>query len=216
MAYTYDKKTEQFKSLVGDMVCTYIRKNKDYGNSFSSMRKQWGWSYPLIHLEEKLARVKSILIDQDGKPSVTGEGAEDSLLDLAIYSVMTLLEIKEEGKQSEDKKRVYISGRITGDPDARRKFSAAAARLQELGYDPVNPFDNGLSEDAPWADHIKIDLELLKTCGYIYKIPGWSASKGAMVESATASSLGIKELTLKELISGKCYGAIKNLSKEEE
>lgn len=118
----YDNKLQRFKSLVGDMVCTYVKKNKDYGDSFSEMTKRWGWNYPLIHLEEKLARVKSILIDQQGKPSVTGEGAEDSLLDLANYAIMTLLEIKEESEQSSGKKRVYISGRITGDPAAKGRF----------------------------------------------------------------------------------------------
>lgn len=197
----YDNKLPRFKSLVGDMVCTYIRKNKDYGNSFSSMCRQWGWSYPLIHLEEKLARVKSILIDQQGKPSVTGERAEDSLLDLANYAIMTLLEIKEEGKQSEGKQsegkhRVYICGKITGDPEAKEKFTVAAARLQKLGYAPVNPFDNGLSEDAPWEEHIKRDLALLHTCKYIYKLSDWRESNGAQLESFTALSWGIKELLL--------------------
>lgn len=94
----FDTKYQLFKRATGEMVATYARKNTDYGDSFTTMRREYGWRYPLIHLEEKLARVKSILLHQGGSHQVKEETAKDSLLDLANYAIMTIIEI-EEGEQ---------------------------------------------------------------------------------------------------------------------
>ena len=90
----YNKQVEQFKALTSDMIATYSRKNKDYGNSFSRMCREYGNTYPIIHLEEKLARIKSILLSGDN--AVKDETAVDSLLDLACYSLMTIMELQEQ------------------------------------------------------------------------------------------------------------------------
>lgn len=90
----YSKQVEQFKLLTSEMISTYTRKNRDYGNSFSRMCKEYGHTYPIIHLDEKLARIKSILLNGDN--AVKGETATDSLLDLACYSLMTIMELQED------------------------------------------------------------------------------------------------------------------------
>ena len=90
----YNKQVEQFKALTSEMIATYTRKNRDYGNSFGRMCKEYGNTYPIIHLDEKLARIKSILLNGDN--AVKGETAVDSLLDLACYSLMTIMELREQ------------------------------------------------------------------------------------------------------------------------
>lgn len=90
----YNKQVEQFKSLTSDMIATYSRKNRDYGNSFCRMCREYGHTYPIIHLDEKLARIKSILLTGDN--AVKDETAVDSLLDLACYSLMTIMELQEQ------------------------------------------------------------------------------------------------------------------------
>lgn len=90
----YNKQVEQFKSLTSEMISTYTRKNRDYGNSFGRMCKEYGHTYPIIHLDEKLARIKSILLS--GDTAVKDETAIDSLLDLACYSLMTIMELQEQ------------------------------------------------------------------------------------------------------------------------
>lgn len=92
---------EQFKSLTSDMIATYSCKNRDYGNSFSRMCEEYGNTYPIIHLDEKLARIKSILLTGDN--AVKGETAVDSLLDLACYSLMTVMELTTEQGQMREK-----------------------------------------------------------------------------------------------------------------
>lgn len=97
----YNKQVEQFKALTGEMIATYSRKNRDYGNSFSRMCREYGNTYPIIHLDEKLARIKSILLTGDN--AVKDETAVDSLLDLACYSLMTIMELTTEQAQMREK-----------------------------------------------------------------------------------------------------------------
>lgn len=100
------------------------------------------------------------------------------------------------------RKRVYISGAISvsGKPgivtpealdNAKAKFFAAAASLTEKGYDVVTPFDNGLSTEAPYEQHLAADLQLLATCNVIYMLPDWRQSLGARVERAVAETNGL-------------------------
>lgn len=103
----YNKQVEQFKSLTSEMIATYSRKNRDYGNSFSRMCGEYGHTYPIIHLDEKLARIKSILLT--GNNAVKGETAIDSLLDLACYSLMTIIELQEQ----QEPRTYKITGALT-------------------------------------------------------------------------------------------------------
>ena len=43
--------------------------------------------------------------------------------------------------------KIYISGKITGLPleETRRKFADAQALLEEIGFEVVNPMEEGLS-----------------------------------------------------------------------
>ena len=52
------------------------------------------------------------------------------------------------------KEKVYISGAIAHhDIEERRRAFEDAARFLDLkGYEPVNPFDNGVAEDADWRE----------------------------------------------------------------
>lgn len=93
-------------------------------------------------------------------------------------------------------KKVYISGAIAGHDLAGRKaaFKAAERELSEMGFDPVNPFDNGLPDEAHWREHMRADIALLVQCDLIYMLRGWELSKGAKLEHDVATSCGIKVL----------------------
>jgi hypothetical protein len=94
------------------------------------------------------------------------------------------------------KKRVYISGAIAHYDLEERKaaFSEAAKNLELEGYEPVNPFDNGLPQPGDWREHMWVDVGMLLKCQYIYMLKGWWASKGAKLELDVASSCGLKPL----------------------
>lgn len=94
------------------------------------------------------------------------------------------------------KKKVYISGAIAHyDLDERMAaFDHAARYLSIKGYEPINPFENGISQEAHWKEHMRVDIGLLLTCDYIYMLRGWELSKGAKLELDVASSCGIQVL----------------------
>lgn len=91
-------------------------------------------------------------------------------------------------------KRVYISGAIAHHDLTERKeaFGSAERFLLLKGFDPVNPFKNGLPDDAHWRKHMRADIALLLGCDCIYMLSGWELSKGAKLELDVASSCGIE------------------------
>lgn len=93
-------------------------------------------------------------------------------------------------------KKVYISSAIAGHDLAERKaaFKAAERELAEMGFAPVNPFDNGVPDEAHWRVHMRADIALLVQCDMIYMLRGWELSKGAKLEHDVATSCGIKVL----------------------
>lgn len=88
--------------------------------------------------------------------------------------------------------KVYISGPISGHPyeDAEKNFNDAELRLQENGFEVVNPLNNGLSANHTWCEHMKADIKLLMECDTIYLLKGYQDSKGAMIEYDLARILG--------------------------
>ena len=84
------------KALIHKEICdklngTYRAKNSDYGDSFAKVRD----AYPnaiLIRLHDKLSRLESLL--GGAKRQVADESIDDTLLDLANYCIMELVERK--------------------------------------------------------------------------------------------------------------------------
>lgn len=93
-------------------------------------------------------------------------------------------------------KKVYISGAIAHyDLEERKAAFGNAERFLALkGYNHVNPFKNGLPDEAHWREHMRADIALLLGCDYIYMLRGWELSKGAKLELDVASSCGIEVL----------------------
>ena len=85
---------DRFKEITDKMFETFKAKNHDYGSSFSNLFKECGMTYAYGHMAEKLERVKSLMKDE---AKVNGEGMKDSLLDLANYAILTVMEIEKVG-----------------------------------------------------------------------------------------------------------------------
>ena len=99
----YNKQVEQFKALTSEMISTYTRKNRDYGNSFSKMYSEWGPMYPLSRMQEKLSRATQLMRKGEDQAQVPEEKVTDTLLDLACYSLMTIMELTTEQAQMREK-----------------------------------------------------------------------------------------------------------------
>lgn len=69
---------------------TYSAKNADYGDSFARVRREEGDTAILVRLKDKLYRLETLLHGADAK--VKDESVDDTLLDLANYCIMELVE----------------------------------------------------------------------------------------------------------------------------
>ena len=81
---------ETFRAITNKMCNTFEVKNHDYGDSFHKLFEECGMTYAYGHIAEKLERVKSLMKD-DAK--VNGESMRDSLLDLANYAILPIMEL---------------------------------------------------------------------------------------------------------------------------
>jgi hypothetical protein len=89
--------------------------------------------------------------------------------------------------------KVYISGKISGTSlsETRKRFASVAKAMKRLGYEPVNPLENGLSEHDTWEAQIAKDIADLLQCKAIYMLQGWQDSKGARIEHYIAIEIGL-------------------------
>ena len=87
-----DTNKATFESVLDEMKELHAKKNKDYSGSFHNLFKEYGMSYALGHIEEKLNRVKAIIAN--GGNAVKNEHIEDSLIDGACYNILTLIELR--------------------------------------------------------------------------------------------------------------------------
>lgn len=89
-----DSKTEKHKLICEKINKLYEAKNADYGDSFGKSYKEYGLTMSCIRLEDKLNRLKSLNFSRSIK--VKDESIEDTLMDLANYAIMTLIELEGE------------------------------------------------------------------------------------------------------------------------
>ena len=80
----------EFKEVTEWMNNVYERKNADYGNSFGETFEEYGLVSSAVRLNDKLKRFKR-LIKQEAQ--VQDESIKDTLLDIANYAVLTLVEM---------------------------------------------------------------------------------------------------------------------------
>lgn len=110
--------------------------------------------------------------------------------------------------------KVYISGPITHhvgeDP-----FPGMKKRLEELGYEALNPKDVPACPDKScellpheiekgfehsWACYLRHDLAaMLSECGAILMLDGWQDSHGARLELSTAAAVKMQVLLESDL-----------------
>lgn len=97
-----------------------------------------------------------------------------------------------------EKKRIYISGPVSGldEADVRMRFSAAEWRLQGEGRDVVNPV-RLCSSGWDWGRSMRVRLSHLLGCDAIYMLKGWKGDRGSRLEHFIALKLGM-EITVEK------------------
>ena len=85
-------KVEKHKALCLEMNDLYARKNADYGDSFHISFEEEGMAMVRIRLGDKLNRFKAL--SRGNEQMVKDESIRDTLMDLANYALMAVLEME--------------------------------------------------------------------------------------------------------------------------
>ena len=72
----------------------YERKNRDYGDSFHISFLEEGMAMARIRPGDKLNRFKTLTRNPDAQ-AVRNESIRDTLIDLANYAIMTIMELED-------------------------------------------------------------------------------------------------------------------------
>lgn len=85
--------------------------------------------------------------------------------------------------------KVYIAGKITGNPNYKKQFAKAEEKLKAAGHIVLNPVK---SEGFSYKDCIDMGLCELMRCDAIYLLRDWKQSEGAYLEYTYASTTGMQ------------------------
>jgi hypothetical protein len=89
-----EKNIQLHKELIDYLHNLYIAKNNDYGNSVHETYEKYGLTSFLVRLEDKLNRARAL--NNKKEQLVNDEKLEDTLLDLANYAILAVIELKNE------------------------------------------------------------------------------------------------------------------------
>jgi hypothetical protein len=92
-------KTQAHEALCKKIHNTYRQKNHDYGDSFGQTFEKLGIISALTRISDKYNRICSLATLPDEDRAVADEAIEDTLLDMANYCLMTVIELQKEEEQ---------------------------------------------------------------------------------------------------------------------
>ena len=76
--------------------------------------------------------------------------------------------------------KIYIAGKITGDPEYRRKFACAARQVEEFGHIALNPAE--LPEGMTPEEYMRICFAMLDVADEMWYLADAADSPGAFLE----------------------------------
>lgn len=91
---------QDFEKVTSEMRALYMQKNHDYGNSFGRSFQKYGLISAITRMSDKWERIDSLCQKQ---AEVKDESIRDTLIDLANYCVMTIMELDKKKADSEQK-----------------------------------------------------------------------------------------------------------------
>ena len=120
-------KVQLHKEICTEINELYAKKNHDYGDSFHLTFLEEGWAMPRIRLSDKLNRFK--MLSRSGDSKVKDESLRDTLIDLANYAIMSVMELDRLTKEAAEEKPSDASdyGFVTAEQAAENIAKAAAA-----------------------------------------------------------------------------------------
>lgn len=100
------------------------------------------------------------------------------------------------------KSKYYLAGPMTGIEGYNfKRFDEFAKELRARNYEVISPAEiartlPGEPGDLPYQEYVRADLKGLLQCSDLILIPGWRASRGAMMELNIADFLKMRVWTI--------------------
>lgn len=88
---TENEKIRQHEAICAELTALYKKKNRGYGDAFHTSFLEEGMAMPRIRLGDKFNRFKNLT--RSGLRQVVDESIRDTLIDLANYAILTVMEI---------------------------------------------------------------------------------------------------------------------------
>lgn len=86
-----------FNKLTQEMSETFAKKRNDYGQTTTETFKKFGPVSMLTRMHDKMGRLDNLLTNN--RENMVGEKVEDTLLDLANYALITILELRKDKQE---------------------------------------------------------------------------------------------------------------------
>ena len=90
-------KIQKHLDICEQLTLMYVDKNADYGDSFSETFNKLGMISAVTRITDKTNRLQSLCVN---KQKVKDESVKDTLMDLANYAIMTLIELDIKEKEN--------------------------------------------------------------------------------------------------------------------
>ena len=84
-------KENYHKQICQELTNMFVEKNADYGDAYALLRKEYPMSI-CWRLSDKLNRLKTLYATDVEKPNWVSESITDTLMDIANYAIMELIE----------------------------------------------------------------------------------------------------------------------------
>lgn len=95
-------------------------------------------------------------------------------------------------------KKVYLSGKITGDDNFIKKFKEAEEKLKARGHKVMNPAI--LPEGFEYEEYMAICFAMIDQCNILAFLPDWEDSPGAKREIEYAVKTKKMSLRIESLL----------------
>lgn len=123
-------KTIEHRNICDSIHKLYIKKNADYGDSFARLRKRYP-NFVCMRIFDKLNRIET-LMDPQHTQQVNDESLEDTLLDIANYCILEVLERRIESAKTPEKPILETPESMTASSKLTEKESARLRVLNAL------------------------------------------------------------------------------------
>lgn len=93
------------------------------------------------------------------------------------------------------KKKIYIAGKVTGEPKHTTavKFATAKNEIEALGFEAINPIEVVGDWNMPWELAMRKCIAALMECDAIVLLPDWLHSTGAKIEFEIALAVSMPD-----------------------